>query len=308
MNNAVAVVGEGVIDRFVAPDGSTDVIGGSPLNTAVALRRAGVEAHWWGRMSSGPEGSALIEYAQSNNVDGVGIHTVDQSATIVTIRLDQNGVPTYGFHLEGAADWGWSESELDGLQNYSIVQVGSLATVIEPGSTALLRKLQTLANSPTKPLISYDPNARPSAFPREHDAQHVRGRVAQFVQISDLIKVSDEDLVWLHPGIDPHVSAATWSTQGPSLVVMTRGEAGAIAFREGMPISSIPGVKTHVVDTVGAGDTFMAWLLRGIVRDHHNRLPTEISSISVLLEQAASAAAITCSRAGCNPPLYLEVL
>lgn len=308
MRDAVAVVGEGVIDRFIGAGVVSDVIGGSPLNTAVALQRAGVNADWWGRMSTGSEGRALLTYAHANKVAGKGLRTVDEPATIVTIELDSNGIPTYGFHLEGAADWGWSCADLADLSDYAVVQVGSLAAVIEPGSTALLQRIRALSTSSSRPLISYDPNARPSAFTNDDDARRVRHRVEEFVQIVDLIKVSDEDLEWLHPDVNPEVSAAKWSTQGPSLVVVTRGEAGAIAFRDGAPCADIPGSSTQVVDTVGAGDTFMAWLLRGIVFEHEGSIPTEDARITALLEQAAKAAAITCSREGCNPPLLHEVL
>lgn len=308
MNLPVAVVGEGVIDRFVTSDGHLDVIGGSPLNTAVALRRAGVEVHWWGRMSSGPEGDALIHYAKTNDVLGGGVRIVDAPATIVTVELNEAGLPTYGFQLEGSADWGWSTTELAGLESYSVIQIGSLGAVLEPGSSALLSTLKKLKGQANSPLISYDPNARPKAAADEREASRVRARVEEFVALADLVKVSDEDLEWLHPGCDPAQSAAEWSVRGPRLVVMTRGAAGAVAFVDGQICADIPGVHTKVIDTVGAGDTFMAWLLRGVVSDFGATLPTDAADITRLLEQAAAAAAITCSRAGCNPPLLADVL
>ena len=304
----VAVVGEAVIDRFLEPNGARDVIGGSPLNTAVALRRAGVECDWWGRMSSGTEGEALAAYAEDNSVGGNRVLRTDEPATLVTIELNAAGVPSYGFHLDGASDWGWTTDELSGLKEFSVIQIGSLATVMEPGSSALLETLSALAALENPPLISFDPNARPKAAKDSDDAQRMRNRVEQFVSLSNFIKVSDEDLEWLHPNSDPLNSAAQWSLKGPELVIMTRGSEGAVAFRHGFEVASTPGLHVDVVDTVGAGDTFMAWLLRCIVEEHNLQVPTDAADIAHIMSEAAHAAAITCSRKGCNPPLRAEVL
>lgn len=308
MSARVAVIGEAVIDRFLEPEGPRDVIGGSPLNTAVALKRAGVDVNWWGRMSDGTEGKALLAYAEQNGVSGDSVRVVSEPATLVTIELNDQGVPNYGFYLDGAADWGWTQDDLNGLRNYDVIQIGSLGAVLEPGSSAILSTIQNLRDSSPAPLISYDPNARPKAAKDEAEANRVRARVEEFIAVSDLVKVSDEDLEWLHGGVDPSESARIWSTRGPQLVVMTRGGEGAIAFAHGQEIARIPGVQTTVVDTVGAGDTFMAWLLRSVVADHSAQLPTDINAILVMLKQAAQAAAITCSRKGCVPPYASEVL
>jgi fructokinase len=308
MSATVAVIGEAVIDRFLESDGPRDVIGGSPLNTAVALKRAGVDVNWWGRMSSGPEGAALVAYADENGVGGSSVKIVDEPATLVTIELNAEGVPSYGFYLEGAADWGWSVSDLGGLSDYKVLQIGSLGAVLEPASSAILQVITEMKASGTAPLITYDPNARPKAANNEAEANRVRARVEELVAVADLVKVSDEDLEWLHQGVDPLESARLWSTAGPRLVVMTRGGSGAVAFVDGQEIASVPGVLTEVVDTVGAGDTFMAWLLRSIVAEHSCTVPSDLDAVTRVLTQAAQAAAITCSRKGCNPPFAAEVL
>ncbi len=304
----VAVIGEGVIDRFLESSGARDVIGGSPLNTAVALRRAGVECDWWGRMSTGAEGEALVAYAAENGVAGVGVLRVDSPATLVTIELNSQGVPAYGFHLEGASDWGWTSEELQGLSAYKVIQIGSLTSVLEPGSSALLARLRELKASATPPVITFDPNARPKAVKSVDEAQQVRSRVSEFLTIADFVKVSDEDLDWLNPGVAALDSAQIWSTVGPKLVVMTRGSEGAIAFCDGKVVASTPGVKVDVVDTVGAGDTFMAWLLRSLVEEYAANIPLDTEAVTAMLTQSAAAAAVTCSRKGCNPPRREEIL
>lgn len=309
MNHQVAVIGEGVIDRFLEGNGQRDVIGGSPLNTAVAARRTGIEATWYNRVSTSPEGQAIAAYARDNSVAGPGMLMVDEPASIVSIEINEAGVPQYQFALEGASDWNWSEAEMDAfLSAAPVLQVGSLTAVLEPVSSALLSALRSAKKRRTPPLLCYDPNARPKAAADAASADRMRRRVLDFVAIADLVKVSDEDLEWLAPGVPPTASATTWSTLGPKLVIMTRGADGSAAFANGVKVCDVDSTPTDLVDTVGAGDTFMAWLLRAVVQDFGNAIPMQPQDIATMLRQAGQAAAITCSRKGCNPPYRAEVL
>lgn len=309
MSARVAVLGEGLIDRFVRASGVEDVIGGSPLNTAVALRRAGVEATWWNRVSSDPEGELIYQYALRNEVVGEGVIRTSEPTGVVTIHIDDRGVPSYDFALTGAADWGWQEQELEGFDSpYAVLQVGSLTTALEPGAAVLFSHLQRLHQRAERPLISFDPNARPQAATDDRRAEQMRQRALDLVPLADLVKVSDEDLAWLAPGTPPTATALAWSTAGPQLVVMTKGAEGAAAFVGGVKVAEVPVHPLPLVDTVGAGDTFMAWLLRSVVVDHAVSVPTEPTAVAQMLRSAAKAAAITCSRAGCNPPALAEVV
>jgi fructokinase len=306
MKQQVAVIGEGVIDRFFDAEGSRDVIGGSPLNTAVALRRAGVEATWWAKIANTAEGTAILGYAQNNGVAGEGAETIDAPAAIVGIHLNAEGVPSYDFALENAADWQWQPEDFAGLVGYAAVQVGSLTSVIEPGAGHIYKALQNLRTTTNRPLISYDPNIRPKAADSAEAASRIRSYVQKLLTVADVVKVSDEDLEWLDPNQAPSVTARQWSqTPGIQIVVMTRGAHGAAAFVNGELAAEVSGVKVEVIDTVGAGDTFMAWLLMQILET--GQVPTDPAALASVLTLSAKAAAVTCSRAGCNPPLRHEV-
>jgi fructokinase len=306
MKQQVAVIGEGVIDRFFDFEGSRDVIGGSPLNTAVALRRAGVDATWWAKISNTDEGSAILSYAQSNGVAGAGAKTIDAAAAIVGIHLNADGVPSYDFALENAADWQWQPEDFEGLAAYTAVQIGSLTSVMEPGAGHIFHALQYLRTKTGRPLISYDPNIRPKAADSAEAAARIRNSVQKLLTVADVVKVSDEDLEWLDPNQDPAKTAQQWSqTPGVQIVVMTRGANGAVAFVNGNLAAEVAGVKVEVIDTVGAGDTFMAWLLMQILES--GQVPTDSAQLTSILALSAKAAAVTCSRAGCNPPLRNEV-
>ncbi len=306
---AIGVFGEGVIDRFLETDGFIDIIGGSALNCAVALQRAGVNAEWIARVSTDTEGDALATYALENHVASVRTIRSNEPSSIVTVELGPQGIPTYGFELEGSVDWQWTPAELDTVfADLELLQLSSLSCVLSPGAKYLPAALEKVKNTNPKLIITYDPNARPRAAADENAAEQMRQRIESLVPFADLVKVSDEDLEWISPDREPHVVAAEWSLRGPQLVVLTRGEKGSQAFKDGIEYAATIIHALPMVDTVGAGDTFMAWLIRSIVEDHELTIPTVVEDISKMLREASKAAAINCSRKGCQPPSRDEVL
>lgn len=132
--------------------------------------------------------------------------------------------------------------------------------------------------------------------------------VESFVALADLVKASDEDLAWLCPGTDPLEVAWSWLQQGPSVVVVTTGASGAFAVtRDGA--THVRGRRVDVVDTVGAGDTFMSALIHGLVTFDFDSAATrerlreiDQTSLSLLLRLGSDAPAITVSRPGADPP------
>jgi fructokinase len=305
----VGVYGEGVIDRFISIDGEHDVIGGSALNAAVALKRSGVDSVWCARVSSDGEGQAILKYAESIGVASEHILIRNEPTSIVTIATNADGLPTYGFHLEGSVDWQWTPAELlHAFSGLDVLQLSSLSCVLSPGADYLPQVLAEIRENNPAMLLTFDPNARPKAATSDGHANQMRQRIEDLIPLVDLVKVSDEDLEWLHPEISPQNAAATWSSLGPKLVVLTQGSEGATAFLNGQQIAHFKPEPISVIDTVGAGDTFMAWLIRGIVEDHGMNIPTDANSVDVLLREATKAAGITCSRKGCNPPQRAEVL
>ena len=304
------VIGEVVIDRFIHPDGSvTDVPGGSAANTAIALHRAGVDTSLRARFSRDAAGRALRTHSAAEGLDLAAAPDVDDPASIVEIRLAADGQPAYVFHLADAADWRWTSAELATPlpPGTSLVLAGSLAAVLEPGASRIRSWLASLSE---RPLIAFDPNARPAAITDEAEAARVRESVADWCRIADFIKVSDEDLRWLSPGVPESEQAAAWS-RGTGFVVMTRGGAGAAVYVNGSLVVDVPAESIEVVDTVGAGDTFMAWLIRGVLTACTERplrdLAQDTAALRDIVATAGRAAAITCSRRGCNPPRLSEV-
>ena len=124
-----------------------------------------------------------------------------------------------------------------------------------------------------------------------------------------MVKASEEDLEWLYPGRAIEESLAAWAKLGPRFCVATLGERGALAVLGGERIK-VPAPPVDVVDTVGAGDSFMSALLSAM--DQSSALgaaaaPPERADLERWLSFAAAASAITCTRKGSNPPTRAEV-
>ena len=306
----VTVVGEVVIDRFFNADGTVlDVAGGSSANTAIALQRSGIDTALRARFSKDAAGRSLRAHNAAEGLDLSAAPNAEEPASIVEVRLAADGQPSYVFRLAGAADWQWTDAELatplpSGTQ---LVHFGSIAAVWQPGAG---RMREWISGLQPRPLVSFDPNARPAAASTEAEAQLMRDGIEAWVRISDFVKVSDEDLRWIAPGVPEDDKAAEWSSI-TNFVVMTRGADGASVFVDGHRLFDIPGVPTQVVDTVGAGDTFMAWLIRGVLLALETQSLTKLAhndaAMRGLVSLAARAAAVTVSRRGCNPPTLADL-
>jgi fructokinase len=128
--------------------------------------------------------------------------------------------------------------------------------------------------------------------------------VEKWAAISSVIKVSDDDLKWLFPNHSIDEVAERWVRDGAALVVVTRGSEGLLGFTTDGKVE-VPGVKTDVADTVGAGDTVGAIVVEAMVESGILNLTGE--RLREMLTRAAKAAAITCSRPGAQPPYKHEL-
>ena len=181
----------------------------------------------------------------------------------------------------------------------SVLHIGTLVTVIEPGASVLYEWSNEV--SKFAPVV-LDPNIRPSVIP---DRKMYLTAIEKWFAIATVIKVSEEDMNWLYPGDDIVNRAKSWLSDVTKLVVITLGSEGLLGITLEDQIK-VPGVKVEVVDTVGAGDTVGAIVVEGIIKYGLENLIGE--TLRQVLSKAAKAAAITCSRAGANPPSNEELI
>ena len=295
------VVGEALVDAVTRPDGDTDEhVGGSPANVAFGLAALDhpVDLATW--IATDERGRRIEQVCRER---GVALTAGSQGAPFTSVAhatLDASGAASYVFDLE------WQVAAVPGLTAYGHVHTGSIAAVLEPGGgqvREILAAARELGAS-----VSYDPNARPSLMGLPDQA---RRTIERSIVLSDVVKVSDEDIDWLCPGESHDDVLRAWGALGPAVVVMTRGGDGAVvhvtrtAEQEALPAPSVT-----VVDTVGAGDSFMAGLVSGLLDDGllggpqaRARLHAAgLADIVPAVRRALATGAVTVGRAGAHAP------
>ncbi len=297
MSTSIWVAGEVLID-LIPKDGRREaIVGGGPANTAKALARLGFDSYFIDGIST----DAYGEQARAELLaDGVKLDFTLKSykpTCLATVTLDSDGGASYEFLIDGTATFDFDESWLPDPKNPpAVLHVGTLATIVEPGATNLFN----WAKKVKAPLV-FDPNIRTSVV---NDRNHYQEIVQKWATISSVIKMSEDDLAWLYPEMDFREAAENFINEKTQLVVLTRGANGIDGYTEDGEVS-VPGVKVEVVDTVGAGDTVGAILVEALVKYGLDQLVG--ATLERTLNRAAWAAAITCSRAGANPPTLKEL-
>jgi fructokinase len=302
---AFVVIGEALIDLVETGDDEPRAArpGGSPYNVAIGLARLGQQAAFAGRLSHDPLGEMLRNHALRSNVDLSLCVTAPEPSTVALVELDPSGGARYRFGVDGTADFGWTDAELARIpDDTAAVHFGSLTSWLAPGDAAVLRRVAALRESGA--FVSYDPNVRPHLQP---DPAAALAKVERAIAVAHLVKTSEEDIAYLLPGRSLSDVAAGWLAAGALAVVVTHGGDGARAFTVTGELAR-PSVVADVVDTVGAGDAFMSGLLDALAR--RNLLsPAGLAAapFAEILDDAGLVAAITCSRAGANPPRAAEL-
>ena len=184
----VLVVGEALID--VVPDAGgqpQDYPGGSPANVAITLGRLEREVRLVTLLGDDPRGVLVREWLEASNVTVLAQPTGSGRTSTAAVTLDETGAASYVFDLD------WDLSDVPDHE-CDVIHVGSIATVLDPGADTVLDAVRARRD---RSVVSLDPNARPAITP---DRTGPVARVEELVALADVVKVSDEDLLWLTPG------------------------------------------------------------------------------------------------------------
>jgi fructokinase len=305
-----AVCGEALMDVYENGVNATGMaldarIGGSPFNVAVGLARMRQPVCFVSAVSTDFLGARLMHALVEEGVDTLTVQRTQAKTTLSLVGLDAQGVPSYAFHGEHGADRQLDAGVIVQIPpEVKAIHFGSYATVVEPvGSTqrAIVEQLRDRA------LITYDPNVRLNVVP---DVAVWREHLAWMMPRTALLKVSEEDLGLLLPGVMLADFASQAIAAGVKMVVVTRGSQGSVAFTARASVES-PPVPVTVVDTVGAGDTFQAALLTWLAeRDCLNAdalADLSAADVHAALGFAGRAAAIVCGRRGADMPRRSEL-
>ena len=299
MTTEFLVIGEALIDIVERPDGTSDEhVGGSPANVALGLARLGHSTALACALGNDARGQRIGGLLGAEGIDLGASHGSILVTSTAHARLDESGAANYTFDL----DWVFDADTLDITPTH--VHTGSIAAQLDPGADHVLDYLRSVRESAS---ISFDPNVRPDLM---HDVTAARARVEDIVALSDVVKASDEDLEFLYPGVPVEQVLADWAASGPAIVIATLGPHGALAHTAAglrdMPIGTV-----HVVDTVGAGDSYMAGLLSGLMElgllGAQGRGALHEADVSLALDRARRASVITVGGAGADLPRLPEL-
>jgi fructokinase len=301
----ILVAGEALYDLVL--QGDEDDLrghpGGGPFNTARAIGRLEQPVAYLGRLSEDRFGERLLGLLADDGVDLSAVVRTSEPTTLALAEVDHDGVARYRFYERETAATGLTpDAALAALPaDVAYLHVGTLGLTLEPVAAAVEAVVSRLAD---RALIAVDPNIRPWVI---RDEAAYRARLDRVLADSHVVKVSQEDLEWLHPDVPEVDAVRALLEKGPALGLLTRGPNGALVVTRTAAVA-VPAPRAKVVDTIGAGDAFGGgflawWSERGLARD-------DLGTIDLAVEATAFAclvAARTCSRPGASPPYRSEL-
>jgi fructokinase len=287
----VLVIGEALVDVVQREGGEPEPhAGGSPFNVAVGVSRLDVPAVLAAQVGDDRYGDGLRWHLTDSDVTLAALAPTPERTSTANATIAEDGSASYDFDLT------WNPTELPDPAAFEAVHVGSLGTVLEPGAS-LLAELVTSADAVGVP-VSFDPNLRLTVEPDPARWQQVFAAIAPHAAI---IKMSDEDAASLFPGEEP-VELARRLSLDHGIVAITLGGEGSVIAARGTVVT-IPPADVRVVDTIGAGDSFMAAMIAWCATyQWPSADELDATELRDLAMYASSAAAITCSRPGADPP------
>lgn len=293
----VAVIGESLID-IVRAQNTVEAPGGSPLNVAVALSRLGVDTRLLTALGNDERADLVEKHLAASGVELVpGSRRLLRTST-ATATLRPDGSAVYDFDVT------WDPPALPSLE-VEALHAGSIGLFLQPGAETVRDQLEAAAG---RTLISLDPNIRPSLLP---NLAAVRSTFESLAGLATVVKLSDEDAEWLFPGAPIATVVQRLLDLGPALVAVTRGAAGCLLASTEAAVD-VAASATTVVDTIGAGDSFMGALIRQVLvldlsRDLIDGLSLWPEELAEIGRFAADVAAATVGRPGADPPWLHEL-
>jgi fructokinase len=301
----IVVGGEALVDLVGDRGSRRAVAGGGPFNTAVALGRLAIPVAFLGAISRDAYGQILTQLLLDAGVDTSLEHRSDLPTPQATVYRAADGRNSYTFSLASTAFTDLSPELLPPLPDSAwAIHVGTLALAVDPpaGTYEALLDRET-----GRRRIILDPNVRPEIFGAP-DAY--RRRFERLARLADIVKLSDDDAAWIYPNLPLADVPEAILDFGPRLVALTCGASGAVA-RSRTAAVEVPGISVHLVDTVGAGDSFGAALIAALVDNGALGPAPEREVDETVLRRAVTyavaASAVTCTHTGAVPPSRNEI-
>ena len=295
----IAAVGESLIDIV----NGKELIGGCPFNVALAASRLGAPVSYFGKVSADRQGLMILEKMIDNGIlFDPELCNAPEPTLCSKAVLDAEGKASYVFDYQGTAACTITESELSrsfsNEGDINLVFLGSISLVMEPGCEAIVPAIRKIEGHPA---LFLDPNVRPSMI---SDPEAYRKMIIGLAGTCDLVRVSDEDLSFLYPGMPADEAEKKMIRACKGALIVTRGAEGSTWFAKTFRVDCPVFNAGAVVDTIGCGDTFdgavIAFLDRNSLTDKISSLDKE--TVGRMLDYASKAAGLNCLFEGCDPP------
>ncbi|WP_431797517.1 carbohydrate kinase family protein [Microbacterium kunmingense] len=287
----VLVIGEALVDIASIAGTSTEMPGGGPANVALGLGRRGIDVALLTNLGRDPRGSLITRHLERSAVWVLAESFVDHPTSTAHAEITADGSARYDFDVH------WTGSALELRVRPRSIHTGSVAAFLAPGDASVLEQIERLAAE----IVTFDPNIRPALIGAPDRA---RSRFEDFARRATVVKLSDEDAAYLYPDRGVREVLDEITRLGARLVALTRGSQGAALTADGHFVE-VPATRVDVVDTIGAGDTFMASLIADYPAIHPSAISAE--DLFALGANAVQAAAITVTRPGADLPWLTEL-
>lgn len=279
--------------------------GGAPANVAVGLARLGIDAGFIGKVGADPFGEFLTETLQQHNVDTSYLIAGEESrTTLAFVATRSDGKKDITFYRHPGADIQLSPDEIDTdyIQSSELFHYGSVSLSHSPTREATLKAIQCASSAGS--LISYDPNLRMMLWDKPDEAKYWIWKVMPY---ADIVKISEEEWEFVTGDVELTNGIKKILDLGVKLLVVTLGEQGCY-YTNGTIEGSIEGYKANVVDTLGAGDAYVAAMLSKLIelKDLSNLTQQQLNPI---MQYANAAGALATQKIGVIPslPTHAEI-
>lgn len=273
--------------------------GGAPANVAVGLAKLGVDAGFIGKIGADPFGDFLTETLQQNNVDTTYLIAGETSrTTLAFVATRSDGMKDITFYRHPGADIQLSPDEIDAdyIQSAELFHYGSVSLSHSPTREATLKAIQCAKSAGA--FISYDPNLRLMLWDNADDAKHWIWEVMPYAGV---VKISEEEWKFVTGDVELTSGIERILGLGVKLLVVTLGERGCY-YTNGNAEGYVDGFAVEVVDTLGAGDAFVAAMLTKLIQSP-DLTSLEKGQLDAVMRYANAAGALATQKVGVIPAL-----
>jgi fructokinase len=294
----VLVIGEALVDVVVADGRTVEHPGGSPANVALGLGRLGIPTALLTDIGRDERGEAIAAHLRASGVRILPASRSHRRTSTATATIRPDGSADYDF------DVSWDVAADPVGFEPRVIHTGSIAAFLDPGAKTVREHLRRMPDA----IVTFDPNIRPALI---GSVDATRSAFERMLPLCSVVKLSDEDARWLYPDRSLDEVLALILRAGALLAAVTLGADGSL-LRAGSETAAVPAHPVDVVDTIGAGDTYMASLIASVLAVLAEPGPADLAALPAerlveIADTAGRAAAITASRAGADLPTAREL-